>query len=283
MAKLSTIAILNQRKGVGKTTTTLSLGMKLAEQGFRVLLVDLDPQASLSAVCGVSESEKGTLASVFGGSLPGKVGLQDILRDILPEHCCYLAPADLALAQSELGLIFRIGREHVLKAALDTISMEYDVALLDCPPSLGMMTLNALNAADTVLIPVRPELNHLRGICLLGTVIERVKREINPYLSILGVVVTYYNHTLSHHRKAVRAIKAAGLPLLPVGIEESKAVSENGSPDVDPAISVSGDSQAMNHLADYVSKWINRHESKKYGIERKSEIDFDTIDKDKSK
>ncbi len=281
MASMRTIAILNQRKGVGKTTTTLSLGMKLAEQGFRVLLVDLDPQASLSAVCGVSESEKGSLASVFGGSLPGKVSLQDILRNILPEYYCYLAPADLALAQSELGLIFRIGREHVLKAALDSISIDFDVALLDCPPSLGMMTLNALNAADTVLIPVRPELNHLRGICLLGTVIERVKREINPYLNILGVVVTYYNHTLSHHRKAVRAIQAAGLPLLPVGIQESKAASENVSTDADPAISVSGDSQSMNHLAEYVSKWINRNENNPSQIKRRSEFNLETIDKEK--
>lgn len=278
MTKLKTIAILNQRKGVGKTTTTLSLGMKLAEQGFRVLLVDLDPQASLSAVCGVSESDKGTLASVMGGSLPGKVRMWDILRDILPEHHCFLAPSDLALAQSELGLIFRIGREQVLKTALDSVSSNFDIALLDCPPSLGMMTLNALTAADVVLIPARPELSHLRGLCLLSTVIERVRREINPSLNILGVVVTYYNHALSHHKKAIRGIQAAGLPLLPVGIKESKETTEQGAKDSDSAISVSGDSQAMTHLAHYVSNWINKRNTTQTKANRKTEVDLHSIE-----
>ncbi len=262
MADFRTVAIVNQRRGVGKTTTALSLGMKLSEKGSRVLLVDLDPQASLSAVCGVTESETGTLAAVLGGSLPGKIRMWDILRDILPDHYCFLAPSDIALAQSELGLVFRLDRENVLRAALESVSQNFDIALLDCPPSLGMLTLNALNAANAILIPARPEIGHLRGICLLTAVIERVKREINPQLENLGVVMTYYNHALTHHRKAILAIKAAGLPLLPVGIKESIQSVEDAADDQEVAISVSGDTQAMIHLADHVSAWLNGNRSK---------------------
>lgn len=262
MADFHSVAIVNQRRGVGKTTTALSLGMKLSEKGSRVLLVDLDPQASLSAVCGVTESETGTLASVLGGSLPGKIRMWDILRDILPDHYCFLAPSDIALAQSELGLVFRLDRENVLRTALQSVAQNFDIALLDCPPNLGMLTLNALNAASAILIPARPELSHLRGICLLTAVIERVKREINPRLENLGIVITYYNHSLTHHRKAVLAIKAAGLPLLKVGIKESiKSVEDNGD-DQEAAINVSGDTQAMIHLADHVSAWLNGNRKK---------------------
>lgn len=262
MTDLKCIAIVNQRRGVGKTTTALSLGMKLSEKGVRVLLVDLDPQAALSAVCGVSESETGSLAAVLGGSLPGKVRMWDILRDILPDQYCFLAPSDLALAQTELGLIFRLGRENALKLALESVSQNFDLALLDCPASLGLLTINAMNAANALLIPARPEISHLRGLCLLATVIERVKREINPRLENLGIVVTHYNHSLAHHRKSVLAIKASGLPLLPVGIKESIRSTEESDEEIEAAIHVSGDSRAMIHLSDYVSAWLNGNWSK---------------------
>lgn len=285
MADFRSVAIVNQRRGVGKTMTALSLGMKLSEKGSRVLLVDLDPQASLSAVCGVTESDTGTLASVLGGSLPGKVRMWDILRDILPDHYCFLAPSDIALAQSELGLVFRLDRENVLKTALESVAQNFDIALLDCPPNLGMLTLNALNAANAVLIPARPELSHLRGICLLTAVIERVKREINPRLENLGVVITYYNHALSHHRKAILGIKSAGLPILPVGIKESIKWVEDTGDDQEAAINVSGDTQAMIHLADHVSAWLNGNRTKLRDSEMETEynilsMEHETITKD---
>jgi chromosome partitioning protein len=257
MRKLKTIAILNQRRGVGKTTTTLALGMKLAERGMRVLLIDLDPQATLSAVCGVNDSKSGTMAGVLGGTLPGKIKMWDILRDVLPDHYCFLAPSDMALAHSELGLVFRMGRAGVLKEALDPLSNNFDVALIDCPPTLGLLTLNALRASQAVLIPTRPDLSYLRGICLLATTIGKVKREINPDIELLGVVTTPYNHAVANHRKAVSAIKAAGLHVLPEQNEDNVDSSRNEAYTRYASNQTSGDANTIIDLAEYIFEWLN--------------------------
>jgi chromosome partitioning protein len=231
--------------------------MKLAERGMRVLLVDLDPQATLSAVCGVNNSKSGSMAGVLGGTLPGKIKMWDILRDILPDNYCFLAPSDMALAHSELGLVFRMERANVLKKALDPLSNNFDVALIDCPPTLGLLTLNALRASQAVLIPTRPDPSYLRGICLLATTIAKVKREINSDIEVLGVVTTYYNHSFAQHRKAVSAIKAAGLPVLPAGIEESMKSSEGAAYKRDAAVHLSGDANAIVNLTEHVFEWLN--------------------------
>jgi chromosome partitioning protein len=256
MAELHTIAIANQRRGAGKTTTALSLGMTLAERGVRVLLADLDPQAALTVVCGVKNTEFTSIAEVLGGSLPGKVGMWDILRDVLPSHYCFIAPSDMALAQSELGLAYRLGREGVFKKALRCVSKDFDVAIVDCPSSLGLLTINALNAAEAVLIPTRPELAHLRGIYHLSTVVERIKQDINPNLSILGILVTGYNHSLDPHQKAVSAIRAAGLPLLPIGIDRSAISPFLPTGRNKSSIRLPVSPQTRIKLAEFIEDWL---------------------------
>jgi chromosome partitioning protein len=230
--------------------------MTLAERGFRVLLADLDPQAALTVVCGVKNTEFTSLAEVLGGLLPGRVGMWDILRDILPSHYCFIAPSDLALAQTELGLAYRLGREGVFKKALQCVSNDFDLAVVDCPSSLGLLTLNALYAADAVLIPTRPELAHLRGIYHLSTVIERLKQDINPCLSILGILVTGYNHSLVPHQKAISAIRTAGLPLLPIGIDESAISPFVPTGRGKSSIHLPVSPQARIKLAEFVEHWM---------------------------
>ena len=250
------IAVANQRMGVGKTAITLSLGMALSERGLRILMLDLDPQAALSAACGVEQAQGASLANVLGGSGPGTVELKDILQAVYPGHDCYLAPADLELTLSELGLNFRIGRESVLGKALETVSKEFDLAVLDCPSALGMLAVNALNSAQAVLIPTRPEIADLRSIKLFLTVLERIKQEINPDLETLGVLVTYYNRELDPHKTAIKAMKEAGLPLLPVGIEEGDHQIEDRLSERSHPIDIPGDPRTRSQLAKLVEQWL---------------------------
>lgn len=250
------IAVANQRMGVGKTAITLSLGMALSERGLRILMVDLDPQAALSAACGVEEAQGASLANVLGGSGPGTVEMRDILIEVYPGHNCYLAPADLELTLSELGLNFRIGRESVLEKALETVSKEFDLAVLDCPSALGMLAVNALNSAQAVLIPTRPEIADLRSIKLFLTVLERIKQEINPDLETLGVLVTYYNRELGPHKAAIKAMREAGLPLLTVGIEEGDHEIEDQVSEKSHPIDIPGDPRTRTQLAKLVEQWL---------------------------
>lgn len=253
---MKTIAVANQRTGVGKTATTLSLGMALAERGMRILMVDLDPQAALSAACGVEEVQGASMANVLGGSGPGTVEIWDILREVHPGHRCSLAPADLELTLSELGLNFRIGRESVLVKALETVSKEFDLTVIDCPSALGMLAVNALNSAQAVLIPTRPEIADLRSVKLFLTVIERIKQEINPDLETLGVLVTYYNRELGPHKAAIQAMREAGLPLLTVGIEEEDHDTEAQLSGRSRPIDIPGNPRTRIQLAKLVEQWL---------------------------
>ncbi|HEY42512.1 MAG TPA: AAA family ATPase [Anaerolineae bacterium] len=253
---MKTIAIANQRTGVGKTSMTLSLGMALAEIETRVLLVDIDPMGALSAACGVEEAEGVSLAEVLGGSRPGELGMWDILIEILPDYHCYLAPSDLSLAQSELGLNFRMGRESVLRNALDTVDSDFDLALIDCPSSLGMLTVNALNSAQAVLIPTRPEVSDIRAVSLFLTQLDRFKQEINPDLETLGVLLTYYNPALEHHIKAIDAMREEGLPLLPIGIGEISQEAQPTKVDNAKPINIPGDPETRTQLVELIKQWL---------------------------
>jgi chromosome partitioning protein len=249
-----TVALANLRAGVGKTSLTLSLGTTLAERGHRVLLVDLDPQASLTVACGVEDAADVNLSQVMGGSMPGRTAFWDILKEIVPGQYIFLAPADIALAHAEYGLSSRMAREHVLGKALEGVKDNFDFILLDCPSSLGLLTLNGLAAADTIIIPSQPHMAHLRGIWLFLGTIERIKRELNPELSIMGIVLTYFNGELAHHQNVLSSMKAGGLPILPVAVHDDPSTEADAEDGGASAIYVPGSYQALSNLARLVEE-----------------------------
>lgn len=217
------IAIGNQKGGTGKTTTAAALGVDLATSR-RVLLIDLDPQASLTQALGIS-APGASLAEVIGGATRGALQLAQIIRPLSDR--LHLAPADLQLAACELGLTQRLGREGVLRAILATVQNDYDLCLIDCPPSLGLLTLAALTASRWVIIPSLPAAADLRGLRLFVETIGNVQAELNPALAILGVILCQYDARLNAHNEARRALEDA-LPLLGV-VPRSVRVQESSA------------------------------------------------------
>lgn len=264
MSDADVIAVANLRAGAGKTSLTLSLATTLAERGHRVLLVDLDPQASLTVACGVEDAADANLSRVMGNTIPGRVALWDILKEIVPGNYIFLAPSDIALAHSEYGLNARMGREYVLQRRLEEVKSNFDYVLLDCPSSLGLLTLNGLAAADTMLIPTQPHLAHMRGIWLFLGTMERIKRELNDELSLLGILLTFFNPTLPHHQSVLSTMRAGGLPILPVGLDAPEGMSQ----DEDGAMGsmttyVPGNYKALEQLAEIVED--SRHAASQTG------------------
>jgi chromosome partitioning protein len=249
-----TLALANLRAGVGKTSLTLSLGTTLAERGHRVLLVDLDPQASLTVACGVEDAADVNLSQVMGGSMPGRTAFWDILKEIVPGQYIFLAPADIALAHTEYGLNSRMARERVLHNALEGVKDNFDFILVDCPSSLGLLTLNGLAAANTTIIPSQPHMAHLRGLWLFLGTIERIKRELNPDLSIMGIVLTYFNPDLAHHQNVLSSMRAGGLPILPVAVLDEEGTDGEHADLPANATYVPGSYHALSILASLVEE-----------------------------
>ena len=255
---MRTIAIANQKGGTGKTATAHTLGVLLAKQGYRVLLVDNDPQASLTWCCGVTDTEGQSLAEVLGNTEEGELRLSDIVRPL--SDGLDLAPSDIALASTGLGLVVRMGRETVLKQALTDIADKYDVAIIDCPPSLGLLTINALSAADGVLIPTQPQIVDLRGLRLFLSTLEKVRRALNRDLETIGIVATFLDTRLTHHKKALAVMEGAGLPLLPVTIGRSVRVAEASATGQSVVTYAGRNPRAQEYeaLAEEVVKWLQR-------------------------
>ena len=183
------IAVVNQKGGVGKTTTTVNLAASLALLGSRVLIVDIDPQGNTTSGFGIEKAAlEQDIYSVLLADVPAA-------EAIVPTNVPNLdvLPATLGLAGAEIELVSAAERETRLQAALGTIEPKYDYVLIDCPPSLGLLTLNALTAADEVLIPVQAEYYALEGLSQLTRVVERVRDVLNPRLHISGVLVTMFD------------------------------------------------------------------------------------------
>jgi chromosome partitioning protein len=252
-----TIAIANHKAGVGKTSTTHALGTALAQNGQRILLIDFDPQANLTAFCGVEDAAGSSIAEVIGGGLPGKITPWDILREILPGMYLFLAPSDLALAATELGLTGRMGREFVLRRLLRGISRGFDIALIDCPSNLGLLTVNALTAADGVIIPTFPQVDALRNLWLFLGTLEQIRRELNPDLETLGILVTYFDQRLTHHRVAVEVMQAVRLPVMQIGIKRRELEAKLGEGDSEEptAIYLPNAPEEQAELVELVEHW----------------------------
>ena len=183
------ISFSNQKGGVGKTTTCVNMAAYIANAGRKVLLVDMDPQGNATTGLGFSKS---TLKkSVYNVLIDGEEAKDNLLETELPN--LKLLPANIDLAGAEVELVYKQIRERVLKGALDKIKGQFDYVLLDCPPSLGLITINALSAADSVVIPIQSEYYALEGLSQLMNTISLVRQHLNKSLKVEGVVLTMYD------------------------------------------------------------------------------------------
>jgi chromosome partitioning protein len=193
-------AVCNQKGGVGKTTTTINLGAALAEQGRRVLLVDFDPQGALSVGLGVQPHELD--ATIYNLLMERNLNAADVvIKTSVPG--LDLLPSNIDLSGAEVQLVHEVGREFVLGRVLQPLVPDYDVVLIDCQPSLGLLTVNALACADGVLVPLECEYFALRGVALLMETIEKVASRLSPKLGIDGVLATMYDSRTLHTREVL--------------------------------------------------------------------------------
>ena len=223
MAPVSrTIAVANQKGGVAKTTTVASLGSALAERGRKVLLVDLDPQSCLTFSLGLDpDAVELSVHDVLLGRVGASMAIQPTADGV------DLLPATIELAGTEAQLLSRPGREYVLRSALEEVSAAYDVVLLDCSPSLGVLTLNALTAADELIIPLQCEMLSHRGVGQLLDTIHDVQRILNPGLRVLGVLPTMFDGRTNHARAVLADVSGRyGLTVLEPPIPKSVRFAE---------------------------------------------------------
>ena len=200
------IALCNQKGGVGKTTTTINLAAALAEYGRRVLVVDFDPQGAASVGLGVNPH--GLDDTVYTLLMDRKAQLADIVRPTSIEGLDVL-PANIDLSAAEVQLVGEVARESVLSRALRPAEADYDVILVDCQPSLGLLTVNALTAAHGVLIPLACEFFALRGVALLIETVEKVRDRLNPRLHVDGIIGTMHDPRTLHSKEVLARVQEA--------------------------------------------------------------------------
>jgi len=254
---MNSIAVTNQKGGVGKTTTTAALGAVLANQGWNVLLVDLDPQASLTQMFGVQVYGK-CMADVLGGAQEGTLALEEVIQPI--RNGLSLAPSHLRLSASELGLVQRWGRESLLRSALESLTC-YDVVLIDCPPSIGMLTANGVVAAHGVIIPSLPAETDLWGVNLFLNTLSRVKAErLNSDIDLLGILVVQFDGRTKEHNRILEVLDSVEHPVLgviPRSVKAQEAVAAKMPvTEYDPNCKTS---LAYFEVAEKVTAWLNQN------------------------
>ncbi len=202
------VAMCNQKGGVGKTTSTINLGAALAEYGRKVLLVDFDPQGALSVGLGIQPHELDQ--TVYNVIMERSVEVGDVIRKTTVDDV-HLLPSNIDLSAAEVQLVAEVGREHTLLRVLRPVIDEYDYVLVDCQPSLGLLTVNALTAADGVIIPLECEFFSLRGVALLIDTIDKVRERLNPRLDITGILATMFDPRTLHSKEVMaRVVEAFG-------------------------------------------------------------------------
>ncbi len=201
-----TVAVVNQKGGVGKTTTTINLGAALAEQGARVLLVDFDPQGALSVGLGMNPND--IEVSVYDLLLDRTVQLPDVVSSSKVPGLD-LVPSNIDLSAAEVVLVSEVAREQLLRRCLEPALVTYDYILVDCPPSLGLLTVNALTAAQAVIIPLESEYLALRGMALLMDTVAKVQERLNPRLEVMGILATMLEARTIHGREVLSRVGEA--------------------------------------------------------------------------
>ena len=208
--KCTTIAIVNQKGGTGKTTTCENLGIGLAAEGKKVLLVDADPQGSLTISMGWQQPDE--LPTTLSTLMAKAMNDQSILPGegvLHHDEGVDLIPANIELAGLEVSLVNTMNREKMLKQVLESAKREYDYILIDCTPSLGMLTVNALAAADTTLIPVQAQYLPVKGLEQLLQTVQKVRRQINPHLKIEGILLTMTDSRTTYDKQISNLIRQA--------------------------------------------------------------------------
>ncbi|WP_370246619.1 ParA family protein [Nocardioides sp.] len=247
------ISMCNQKGGVGKTTTTINLGAALAEFGRRVLLVDFDPQGSLSVGLGLNPHDMEL--TVYNLLMQSDVALDEV---VVPSGVpgMDLLPSNIDLSAAEVQLVHEVAREQTLQRVLAPALERYDVILIDCQPSLGLLTVNALTASDGVIVPLECEYFALRGVALLKTTIDKVRERLNPRLEIDGVLGTMYDGRTLHSREVMeRLVQAWGEKVFHTVIRRTVKFSDStvaGEPITTYASSSSG-AEAYRELAKEVA------------------------------
>ncbi len=193
------ISLCNQKGGVGKTTTTINLAAALASDRRRVLAVDFDPQGALSAGLGIATHE---IPTIYDLLLDGKRDPQEVVVQSRVENLDVI-PANIDLSAAEVHLVNEVAREQTLSRALRRLAPDYDVILLDCQPSLGLLTVNALTASHGVIIPLECEFFALRGVAMLIETIDKVRDRLNPTITLDGVLATMYDARTLHSREVL--------------------------------------------------------------------------------
>lgn len=197
------IAMCNQKGGVGKTTTTINLGAALVEAGRKVLLLDFDPQGSMTVGLGFAAHD--LEQSIYHVLMDRELAIKDIVLETAVEGMD-LVPASIDLSAAEMQLVTEVGREQALARVLRPVLNDYDVVLIDCQPSLGLLTVNALTAADGVIVPLECEYFALRGVALLKETIEKVRDRTNFDLTIIGLLGTMYDGRTLHGREVLQTL-----------------------------------------------------------------------------
>ncbi|HEX7740108.1 MAG TPA: ParA family protein [Marmoricola sp.] len=252
------VSMCNQKGGVGKTTTTINLGASLAEYGRKVLLVDFDPQGSLSVGLGLNPHQMDL--TVYNLLMDREVTLDDV---VVPSGVpgMDLLPSNIDLSAAEVQLVHEVAREQTLQRELAPAIEKYDVILIDCQPSLGLLTVNALTASDGVIVPLECEYFALRGVALLKTTIDKVKERLNPRLHIDGVLGTMFDGRTLHGREVMqRLVEAWGDTVFHTVIRRTVKFSDStvaGEPITNYASSSPGADSYRQLAKEVAARWLD--------------------------